>query len=160
MNVYLLESYAYVRKLYTKHPAPNSVSVAYLSQQSHWATLSFAETKVLKFSLRPKSETCPLSNIFLDCVGIRTNIMTLRSFCNETKKSSTGVLMWLPHKIITQVIHMYFRFRHKMRPIVTAAARSVYICVSIGHKHESYKRLNRSRCRLGYGFGWSQGTMY
>ena len=32
--------------------------------------------------------------------------------------------------------------------------------VSLSHKWTLQKRLNRSRCRLGWGLGWAQGTMY
>jgi len=34
------------------------------------------------------------------------------------------------------------------------------VCMSVGHNRELCKnKLNRSRCHLGYGLRWNQGTM-
>jgi len=93
---------------------------------------------------------CPVQDINDVTCQRQPQNQTLKISCRHfTDRMLTYIVIFRPHRSTRYVDSAY------------CYGRSSVVCRSVCHDREPCKKeLNRSRCRLGCGLGWIQGTMY
>ena len=69
--------------------------------------------------------------------------------------------LWFLKTKFTHCIDVAYCYRRSVVCVSVCMSVCLSVCMSLGHNREPWpvqKRPNRSRCRLGYGHGWAQGT--